>query len=98
MNRIQALYASTIGKKFIAAITGLVLFGFLLGHVTGNLKAFTGKTAEGVPHIDEYGQFLKVVGAPMIPEGVGLWTARLVLLTSLILHVFVVSPDGVDLD
>ncbi len=91
MNRIQALYASTIGKKFIAAITGLVLFGFLLGHVTGNLKAFTGKTAEGVPHIDEYGQFLKVVGAPMIPEGVGLWTARLVLLTSLILHVFVVT-------
>ena len=91
MTRIQALYASTIGKKFIAAITGLVLFGFLLGHVAGNLKVFTGTSADGVPHIDEYGQFLKVAGEPFLPEMVGLWAARLVLLVSLVLHVVVVS-------
>jgi succinate dehydrogenase / fumarate reductase cytochrome b subunit len=90
MNRIQSLYASTIGKKFIAAITGLILFGFLLGHVAGNLKVFTGTSAEGVPHIDEYGQFLKVAGEPMIPAGVALWSARLVLLAALILHIMVV--------
>ena len=91
MNRIQALYASTIGKKFIAAITGLILFGFLLGHVAGNLKVFTGTTAEGVPHIDEYGHFLRVAGEPMIPAGAVLWGARLVLLASLIIHVVAVS-------
>ena len=90
MKRIQALYASTIGKKFIAAITGLILFGFLLGHVAGNLKVFTGTTAEGIPHIDEYGQFLKVAGEPMIPAGAMLWGARLVLLAALVLHVMVV--------
>ena len=90
MNRIQALYASTIGKKFIAAITGLVLFGFLLGHVAGNLKVFTGTTSDGVPHIDEYGQFLKVAGEPLVPAMFILWSARAVLLASLILHVFVV--------
>ncbi|MFK7767611.1 MAG: succinate dehydrogenase cytochrome b subunit [Mariniblastus sp.] len=91
MTRIQALYASTIGKKFIAAITGLILFGFIAGHVAGNLKVFTGETPEGVPHIDEYGQFLKIAGAPLLPKGAGLWGARLVLLASLIVHVFVVS-------
>lgn len=91
MNRIQALYATTIGKKFIAAITGLVLFGFLLGHVAGNLKVFTGTNADGIPHIDEYGQFLKVAGEPMLPAGFALWGARIVLLLALVLHVVAVS-------
>ena len=90
MNRVQALFASTIGKKFIAAITGLILFGFLAGHVAGNLKVFTGKTAEGVPHIDEYAHFLRIAGSPILPEQMGLWIARGVLLGSLILHVVVV--------
>jgi len=90
MNRIRALYASTIGKKFIAAITGLILFGFLLGHVAGNLKVFTGTTADGVPHIDEYGHFLRVAGEPMIPAGAVLWGTRFVLLASVILHILVV--------
>ena len=47
MQRVQLIYHSLIGKKFIAAITGLILFGFLLGHVAGNLKVFTGSTPEG---------------------------------------------------
>ena len=91
MNRIQTLYATTIGKKFVAAITGLILFGFLLGHVAGNLKVFTGTTHDGVPHIDEYGHFLRIAGAPMVPEQFVLWSARAVLLISLILHVVAVS-------
>jgi len=90
MNRIQALYASTIGKKFIAAITGLILFGFLLGHVAGHMKIFTGSSPDGIPHIDEYGQFLKVAGAPLIPAGFALWGARIFLLVSLLLHMAVV--------
>ena len=90
MNRITTLYSSTIGKKFIAAVTGLVLFGFLVGHVAGNLKVFTGTTEAGVPHIDEYGQFLKVAGEPFLPEMAGLWIARMVLLGSVVLHIVVV--------
>ena len=87
MNRIQAFYATTIGKKFVAAITGIVLFGFILGHVAGNLKVFTGSSEAGVPHIDEYAKFLKIAGAPFLPAMVGLWIARLTLLGALILHV-----------
>jgi succinate dehydrogenase / fumarate reductase, cytochrome b subunit len=91
MNRISSLYRTTVGKKFIAAVTGLILFGFLVGHMAGNLKFFTGMGGNGVPHIDEYGQALKVFGAPFLPNMIGLWTARFVLLISLILHVAVVS-------
>ena len=91
MNRLTSLYNSKIGKKAIAAVTGLVLLGFLVGHVAGNLKVFTGSSENGVPHIDEYGQFLKEVGEPLLPYMVGLWIARGVLLTSVVLHVLVVS-------
>ena len=91
MNRLTTLYSSTIGKKFIAAVTGLILFGFLAGHVAGNLKVFTGASSNGVYHIDEYGQFLKEMGAPILPAGFGLWGARLVLLGAVVLHVIVVA-------
>lgn len=90
MNRLTSLYRSSIGKKFIAAVTGLILFGFLVGHVAGNLKVFTGADADGVPHIDSYGAFLRIVGEPFLPAMFGLWIARSVLLVSLILHVAVV--------
>ncbi len=97
MNRLAKFYASSIGKKFIAAITGLILFGFVAGHVAGHLKVFTGVdtiTDNGVeyavPHIDQYGQFLKDAGTPVLPAMVGLWIARMVLLGSVILHITVV--------
>lgn len=90
MNRLKLIYSSTIGKKFIAAITGLILFLFLVGHMSGNLKVFTGAAENGVYHIDEYGHFLREAGKPLIPAGVALWTARAVLLASLILHMTVV--------
>ncbi len=91
MTRIKTLYSSAIGKKSIAALTGLILFGFLIGHVAGNLKVFTGASSNGVYHIDEYGQFLKELGAPILPYMFGLWGSRLILLTSLIVHVVVVT-------
>lgn len=90
MKRLSSLYQSSIGKKFIAAVTGLILFGFLVGHMAGNLKFFTGSAENGIPHIDEYGQALKVLGAPFLPNMVALWIARGVLLVSLILHITVV--------
>jgi succinate dehydrogenase / fumarate reductase cytochrome b subunit len=90
MNRLTAIYNSNLGKKLIAATTGLILFGFLAGHVAGNLKVFTGTTADGVPHIDEYAHFLKVIGVPLVPKEAVIWSARLVLLVSVVLHIVVV--------
>jgi len=57
------------------AVTGLVLFGFTLVHMAGNLKVFAGAEA-----LDRYAELLRV--SPPI-----LWTARTVLLASLFLHV-----------
>lgn len=88
MNRLKLLFASSIGKKFIVAITGLMLFGFLVGHAAGHMKIFTGvDQVTKVPHIDEYGQFLKDFGAPALPPMLALWGARLGLLGALVLHV-----------
>ena len=90
MKRLQLLLGSSIGKKFIAAVTGLMLFGFLLGHAAGHLKIFTGVDSSGIPHIDHYGQFLKDFGAPALPPMLALWGARMGLLTAFVVHVVVV--------
>ena len=90
MNRLAAIYSSNLGKKVIAAVTGLILFGFIAGHVAGNLKVFTGSTPDGLPHIDEYAHFLREVGVPLVPQNMVIWSARIVLLISVILHIAVV--------
>lgn len=90
MTGLKNLGSSLVGKKLIAAITGLILLLFLLAHMAGNLKAFTGADAEGIPHIDVYAEFLRSVGEPAIPYGTVLWATRLILLISLVLHVVVV--------
>jgi succinate dehydrogenase / fumarate reductase, cytochrome b subunit len=69
--------SSSVGKKILVAITGLVLVGFVLGHMAGNLLIFAGKDA-----INEYGHFLHEVG-----HGMGVWVARAVIFGSIILHV-----------
>jgi succinate dehydrogenase / fumarate reductase cytochrome b subunit len=45
---------SSIGKKWIVALTGLVMFGFVIGHLIGNLQFFVGPEA-----INNYGQLLR---------------------------------------
>ena len=90
MKRLKLLFASSIGKKFVAAITGLIMFGFLVGHAAGHMKIFTGADAAGIPHIDHYGQFLKDFGAPALPPMLALWGARCFLLGAVVLHVVTV--------
>jgi succinate dehydrogenase / fumarate reductase cytochrome b subunit len=58
--------------------------------MAGNLKALLGADSSGTPDIDTYAHFLRTVGEPLIPYGVVLWAARVILLASLIIHVIVV--------
>jgi succinate dehydrogenase / fumarate reductase, cytochrome b subunit len=67
---------TTIGKKVVMAITGVIMFGFLIGHMAGNLQLFLGEEK-----FDGYAAFLK--GTPAL-----LWGTRLVLLASIVLHVW----------
>jgi succinate dehydrogenase / fumarate reductase cytochrome b subunit len=69
------LYRSTIGKKVIMAVTGLMLVGFVIAHMAGNLQMFIGPAK-----MNGYAAFLKSTGEL-------LWVARLGLLAATILHV-----------
>ena len=70
-------WQSSIGKKIIVALTGIILVGFLLGHLIGNLLVYVGADT-----FNEYAEFLH-----NMLHGAGVWIARIVLLTSLVLHV-----------
>jgi succinate dehydrogenase / fumarate reductase, cytochrome b subunit len=80
--------ASTIGRKIVMAATGVVLFGFVVGHMAGNLQLYLGPSA-----MNEYAVFLREV-----LHGTGLWIARAVLLAAVVLHVWAaVSLTRLDL-
>jgi succinate dehydrogenase / fumarate reductase, cytochrome b subunit len=77
-----ALYHSTIGKKVAMAVTGIALWGYVVFHMLGNLKIFT-----GARHFDEYAAFLREIGKPILDHGWFLWGARSVLLASVVIHI-----------
>lgn len=76
------LYRTTIGKKVVMAITGLILVGFVVVHMVGNLKIYLGADA-----LNAYAGFLREVGEPALPRETLLWIARIVLLGSVVLHI-----------
>jgi succinate dehydrogenase / fumarate reductase, cytochrome b subunit len=67
-NRVIALWRTDIGKKVVMAVTGVVLIGFVIAHMLGNLKIFAGPN-----EINAYSRFLREVGSPEIPYGQLLW-------------------------
>jgi succinate dehydrogenase / fumarate reductase, cytochrome b subunit len=81
-NPAVALWGTMVGKKVVMAVTGLVLVGFVIGHVLGNLKIFLGAEA-----IDAYAVFLRTMGEPLFPYSLLLWTVRIVLLACVALHI-----------
>jgi succinate dehydrogenase / fumarate reductase cytochrome b subunit len=80
-------YRSAIGKKAVMAITGVILFGWIFLHMVGNLKLYLGNNAAGVPHINEYAEFLRTMLVPALPETGMLWISRIVLLICVVLHI-----------
>jgi succinate dehydrogenase / fumarate reductase, cytochrome b subunit len=76
LSKVARFYDSTIGKKAIMAVTGLILFGFLLAHMLGNLQVFLGPAV-----MNHYAETLH--GNPPL-----LWTARIILLVSVVLHIW----------
>jgi succinate dehydrogenase / fumarate reductase cytochrome b subunit len=68
-------YHSTVGKKVIMGVTGLILVGFVVSHMLANLLVF-----QGHGKLDEYSAFLRSTGKL-------LWIARGGLLVAVILHI-----------
>jgi succinate dehydrogenase / fumarate reductase, cytochrome b subunit len=81
------LYRSALGKKYIMAITGVLLMGFVLLHMVGNLKVYLGKDGDGVYAIDHYGEFLRELLVPLAPRTVVLWILRIGLIAAFVLHI-----------
>ena len=75
MNTLSTLYDSTIGKKYVMAVTGMGLFLFVIAHMLGNLQLFLGANA-----VNAYAIFLK--SKPVL-----LWGLRLGLLLLVVLHI-----------
>lgn len=75
MTLLQNFWRSTIGKKVVMALTGLIGLGFVISHVASNVTVFKDPV-----HLDDYAKFLRTFG-PL------LWVARGVLIAAVILHV-----------
>lgn len=81
------LYSSSVGKKWAMAITGIILLGFVIGHMIGNLHLYEAADETGLRAMDEYGEFLREIGHPVFPREVILWLVRLPLLGAFLLHI-----------
>jgi len=73
---LVSFYRSTVGKKIIMAVSGLIGVAYLVLHIAGNLKAF-----EGPESLNSYAHFLHG------PANEVTWTVRVVLLAAVIFHV-----------
>jgi succinate dehydrogenase / fumarate reductase cytochrome b subunit len=72
------LLGTTVGKKAALAVSGVILFGFVIGHMLGNLQVLLGA------------EVYNAYGAGIKDKPVLLWGVRTVLLVSLIVHTTIV--------
>src|SRR5919197_3391251 len=79
---LALLWRSTIGKKFVMAITGLIWFGYLILHLWGNLKIYAGPQ-----YLNDYGGFLRTVFEPFFGYSGLLWLARIILIPAFVVHI-----------
>lgn len=75
-------YRSALGKKYVMAITGIMIMGFVFAHMFGNLKMYLGQE-----DFDHYGHFLRELLVPLLPRTWALWGLRLGLITAFALHI-----------
>ncbi len=74
---MKTFWTSSVGQKVIMAVTGVILFLFVIGHMLGNLQIFLGEEA-----INRYAAFLQGLGELLI-------MIRITLFTILVIHVYV---------
>ena len=75
MKSILSLYQSSIGKKWIVALTGIILVAYVIGHLLGNLQIFAGRA-----QINIYADFL-------YSHKIFLWMVRVILIAAFVLHI-----------
>ncbi|WP_037909089.1 succinate dehydrogenase cytochrome b subunit [Actinacidiphila yeochonensis] len=77
----RTLWDSTVGKKAVMAVSGLVMLLYLLVHMLGNLKIFFGAN-----DYNGYAHWLRTLGEPALHYQWALWIIRVVLVASVVAH------------
>jgi succinate dehydrogenase / fumarate reductase cytochrome b subunit len=72
---------SSVAKKAVMAVSGIILVLYLIAHMVGNLKLFAGaETFNG------YSEWIRRIGEPAVPGQTVLWVIRIVLLVAVVAH------------
>jgi succinate dehydrogenase / fumarate reductase cytochrome b subunit len=79
---VLGFYRSAVGKKWVMAVTGIVLMVFVLAHMIGNLKLFISKE-----EMNLYGEALRDLGGHLVPRTTLLWLMRLGLIAAFAFHI-----------
>jgi succinate dehydrogenase / fumarate reductase, cytochrome b subunit len=75
-------YRSAVGKKWVMAITGILLMAYVFAHAIGNLKVYL-----GAAEVNHYGEFLRELLVPILPRTVTLWLMRIGLTLAFVFHI-----------
>ncbi|GAA0430716.1 succinate dehydrogenase cytochrome b subunit [Streptomyces luteireticuli] len=78
---IGSVWHSTVGKKAVMAVTGLIMLAYLVAHMLGNLKIFF-----GAGEFNHYAHWLRTIGGPVLHYEWFLWIVRAGLGASVVLH------------
>ena len=81
-NPVLRFWRSAVGKKWIMAVTGIMLLGFVFAHMVGNLKIYL-----GAGPLNTYAEWLRNLGEPALPRTVLLWIMRIGLVGAFFLHI-----------
>ena len=76
------IYQTAIGKKWVMALTGIGLLGFVLVHMIGNLHMY-----EGPNQVNQYAESLRELGGHLVPRTLALWLLRIGLIGMFALHI-----------
>ncbi|MER5495816.1 MULTISPECIES: succinate dehydrogenase [unclassified Streptomyces] len=77
----RTIWDSSVGKKTVMAVSGLVMLLYLVVHMLGNLKIFF-----GADEFNHYAHWLRTLGEPFLHYEWALWIVRLVLVAAVVLH------------
>lgn len=79
----KAAKTNSVFKKAVMAISGIILVLYLIVHMVGNLKAFS-----GAEEFNSYSGWIRTVGNPAIPGATALWAIRIILLVAVLAHIW----------
>lgn len=80
---VSRTWGTSVGKKSVMAVTGVIFLLYVVAHMLGNLKVFY-----GLESFDAYSEYLRVIGAELLGRSGLLWIVRTVLVASVVLHVW----------